>query len=220
MMPRIDITAVNIDTSFDELCRVVVDCGYSRIPVYDDTLDNIKGVLYVKDLLPFINKDINFRWQSLIRLPYFIPESKKINDLLNEFQQKKIHAAVVVDEYGGTSGIITLEDILEEIVGEILDESDLEEDENLYTKINDNTYLFEGKTPLNNFCKIMQVDGDLFDEKKGEAETLAGFILELKGDFPEKGESIQYQQFLFTVEEADYRRILKIKVSINYGTKE
>jgi gliding motility-associated protein GldE len=220
MTPRIDITAVDIEINFDELCRIIVDCAYSRIPVCDDTLDNVKGVLYVKDLLPFINKDADFRWQSLIRTPYFIPEGKKINDLLGEFQQKKMHMAVVVDEYGGTSGIITLEDILEEIVGEIFDESDLEEDENLYSKIDDYIYLFEGKIPLNDFCKIMQIDGEFFEEEKGDAETLAGFILELKGDFPQKGESIQYRQFLFTVEAADRRRILKIKVTINHDDTE
>ena len=221
MTPRIDITAVGIEITFDELHAIVVDCGYSRIPVYEDTLDVIKGILYVKDLLPFLNKNTDFAWQSLIREPYFIPEGKKINDLLEEFQQKKMHLAVVVDEYGGTSGIITLEDILEEIVGEILDESDLEEDENLFTKIDDNNYLFEGKTPLNDFCKIMQVDGELFEDDRGEAETLAGLILELRGDFPNKGESVNYHQFTFVIESADHRRIKKIKVIINHNdTKE
>lgn len=220
MTPRIDITAVNVDVDFDELCRIVVDCAYSRIPVYDNTLDNVKGVLYVKDLLPFINKDDNYRWQPLIREPYFIPEGKKINDLLEEFQQKKMHMAVVVDEYGGTSGIITLEDILEEIVGEILDESDLEEDESYYTKIDEQNFIFEGKTPLNDFCKIMHVDGELFEEEKGEAETLAGFILELKGDFPQKGEELTYEHFVFKIVAADRRRIQKIKVSTNYNNEQ
>lgn len=220
MTPRIDITAVNINTSFDKLCQIVVDCAYSRIPIYDNNLDDVKGILYVKDLIPFINSDINFNWQPLIRESYFIPEGKKINDLLEEFQQKKMHMAVVVDEYGGTSGIITLEDILEEIVGEILDESDLEEDESLYVKIDSTTYIFEGKTPLNDFCRIMRISTEFFDKDKGDAETIAGFMLERKGDFIQKDEIVEYRQFAFSIEEADHRRIQKVKVTLTNETSK
>jgi gliding motility-associated protein GldE len=212
MRPRIDVYAADIEFDFKELLTFVVDCGYSRIPVYEKNFDNIKGLLFVKDLLPCLSKNENFGWQSLIREAYFVPENKKINDLLKEFQQKSIHMAVVVDEYGGTSGIITLEDILEEIVGEISDEND--ESQKLFTKLNQNTYLFEGKTSLNDFCKIMNLDNDYFDETNGDAETLAGLILEICGEIPEGGEEIELKQFGLKIESSDAKRIKEIKVTV------
>ncbi|MDR2125439.1 MAG: gliding motility-associated protein GldE [Prevotellaceae bacterium] len=221
MHPRIDVYAVDIKSDFKELLTFVVDCGYSRIPVYEENFDNIKGLLFVKDLLPYLNRDTNFEWQSLIREAYFVPENKKINDLLKEFQQKSIHMAVVVDEYGGTSGIITLEDILEEIVGEISDEND-ENDENqkLFTKLSKNTYLFEGKISLNDFCKIMNLDNDYFDEVTGDAETLAGLILEICGEIPAGGKEIDLKQFVLKVESSDVKRIKEIKVTVKSQNDE
>jgi gliding motility-associated protein GldE len=210
MHPRIDVYAVDIKSDFQELLNFVIDCGYSRIPVYEENFDNIKGLLFVKDLLSYLNKDKNFGWQTLIREAYFVPENKKINDLLKEFQQKSIHMAVVVDEYGGTSGIITLEDILEEIVGEISDEND--ESQKLFTKLNKNTYLFEGKISLNDFCKIMNLDNNYFDETNGDAETLAGLILEICGEIPAGGEEINFKQFVLKIESRDAKRIKEIKV--------
>ena len=215
MNSRIDVVAADIETMIDDLIKVAIDSGYSRIPVYNETLDQIRGILYVKDLLPHIQKSRNFKWQSLIRPPYFVPENKKIDDLLNEFQTKKIHMAIVVDEYGGTSGIITLEDIIEEIVGEITDESD--EQEAIYEKLNDNEYLFQGKIPLNDFFKILETDDDVFDNAKGDADTLAGFLLELKGDFPKKGEKTRYENFEFLIEAVDNRRIKQIRVRLISG---
>ncbi|MDR3226523.1 MAG: gliding motility-associated protein GldE [Prevotellaceae bacterium] len=212
MHPRIDVDAINIESDFKEILTFVVDCGYSRIPVYEENFDNIKGILFVKDLLTYLDKDENFVWQSLIREAYFVPENKKINDLLKEFQQKSIHMAVVVDEYGGTSGIITLEDILEEIVGEISDEND--ESQKLFTKINKDTYLFEGKISLNDFCKIMNLNNDYFDETNGDAETLAGLILELRGEIPASGEEIDFKQFTLKIESRDAKRIKEIKVTV------
>jgi gliding motility-associated protein GldE len=212
MHPRIDVYAVDIKSDFNELLTFVVDCGYSRIPVYEENFDNIKGILFVKDLLYYLNKDKNFGWQSLIREAYFVPENKKINDLLKEFQQKSIHMAIVVDEYGGTSGIITLEDILEEIVGEISDEND--ESQKLFTKLNKNTYLFEGKTSLNDFCKIMNLDNDYFDETNGDAETLAGLILEICGEIPAGGKEVDFKQFILKIESRDAKRIKEIKVTV------
>ncbi|MDR2065351.1 MAG: gliding motility-associated protein GldE [Prevotellaceae bacterium] len=212
MHPRIDVYAVDIKSDFKELLTFVVDCGYSRIPVYEENFDNIKGLLFVKDLLSYLNKDKDFDWQSLIREAYFVPENKKINFLLKEFQQKSIHMAVVVDEYGGTSGIITLEDILEEIVGEISDEND--ESLKMFTKLNKNTYLFEGKTSLNDFCKIMNLDNDYFDETNGDAETLAGLILEICGEIPAGGEEIDFKQFALKIESRDAKRIKEIKVTV------
>ncbi|MDR3287003.1 MAG: gliding motility-associated protein GldE [Prevotellaceae bacterium] len=212
MHPRIDVDAINIESDFKEILTFVVDCGYSRIPVYEENFDNIKGILFVKDLLLHLDKDENFVWQSLIREAYFVPENKKINDLLKEFQQKSIHMAVVVDEYGGTSGIITLEDILEEIVGEISDEND--ESQKLFTKLNKDTYLFEGKISLNDFCKIMNLSNDYFDETNGDAETLAGLILELRGEIPASGEEIEFKQFTLKIESRDAKRIKEIKVTV------
>ncbi|MDR1198201.1 MAG: gliding motility-associated protein GldE [Prevotellaceae bacterium] len=212
MHPRIDVYAIDIESDFKKLLTFVVDCGYSRIPVYEENFDSIKGLLFVKDLLPYLSMDENFGWQSLIREAYFVPENKKMNDLLKEFQQKSIHMAVVVDEYGGTSGIITLEDILEEIVGEISDEND--ESQKLFTKLNRNTYLFEGKTSLNDFCKIMNLDNDYFDEINGDAETLAGLILEICGEIPSGGREIEFRQFGLKIENSDVKRIKEIKVTV------
>jgi len=212
MKPRIDVVAVEDDTSFSDLKKIVVESGYSRIPVFQNSFDGVKGILYVKDLIPFIEKDNSFRWQNLIRSPYFVPESKKINDLLAEFQQKRIHMAIVVDEYGGKNGIITLEDILEEIVGEISDESD--DDVQLYSKIDNLNYLFEGKVQLNDFCKVVSCDDDIFDDIRGDAETLAGLILEITGQIPTKNELVRHKNFNFTIDAVDNKRIKRIKVQI------
>jgi len=209
---RIDVIAVDFTMTLNQVLAIVIESGYSRIPVYVENFDHIKGILYVKDLLPFINETDNFRWQSLIRLPYFVPETKKVKELLTEFQTNKIHMAIIVDEYGGTLGIVTLEDILEEIVGEITDESD--EDEKNYTQIDSNTYIFNGKTLLNDFYKTIQTENNIFDEIKGEADTLAGLILELKGVIPALNEQIKYKQFTFKIEAVDSRRIKQIRVII------
>jgi len=213
MCPRIDVTAVDIKLRFCEIIPVIIESGFSRIPVYSESFDNVKGILYAKDVLPYMNNTDSFKWQSLLRPPYFVPETKKINDLLKEFQQKKIHMAVVIDEYGGTSGIITLEDILEEIVGEITDESD--EDEILYRKIDDSTFVFEGKILLNDFLKVLDLDEDFFNYVRGESETLAGLILELTGEIPKKNQVVKYGNFTFIVESADRRRIREIRVEYN-----
>lgn len=213
MCPRIDVTAVDINLQFSQIIPVIIESGFSRIPVYSESFDNVKGILYAKDVLPYMNNTDSFKWQSLLRQPYFIPETKKINDLLKEFQQKKIHMAVVIDEYGGTSGIITLEDILEEIVGEITDESD--EDEILYKKIDDKTTVFEGKILLNDFLKILDIDEDIFSYVRGDSETLAGLILELTGEIPKKKQVIKYGNYTFTIESADRRRIKEIRVENN-----
>lgn len=212
MKPRIDVVAVEDNTPFEDLKKVVVDSGYSRIPVYHTSFDGVKGILYVKDLIPYIDRDNSFRWQNLIRAPYFVPESKKINALLAEFQIKQIHMAIAVDEYGGKSGIITLEDILEEIVGEISDESD--EDIQLYTKIDSLNYMFEAKVQLNDFCKIVNCDDYIFDDVRGEAETLAGLILEITGQIPAKNEVVKCKSFNFTIDAVDNKRIKRIKVQI------
>lgn len=213
MKPRIDVVAVDYDESFSSLISIIVESGYSRIPVYEDTFDTVRGILYIKDLLPYINKENNFAWQSLIRTPYYVPESKKIDDLLQDFQANKVHMAIVVDEYGGTSGILTLEDILEEIVGDITDESD---DEELnYKKLSENSFLFEGKIQLNDFHKITKTEEKELAEIRGEAETLAGLILEIKGEIPEKHDEIHYGKFTFVVESSDKRRIKQIKVTID-----
>jgi putative hemolysin len=214
MTPRVDILGINIQTPFKKLIAHVIESGYSRIPVYNHDLDNIKGILYIKDLLPFLDKADSFNWQSLMRPPYYVPETKKINDLLKEFQTSKIHMAVVIDEYGGTSGIITLEDILEEIVGDISDESD--NDEVFHVRIDENNFLFEGKILLNDFFKVLNIDEETFDDVKGEAETLAGLILELKGDLPRKNEAIPCKGFLFTIKSVDQRRIGQIQVTLKH----
>ena len=210
MTSRQDVVDLDFRTSFADVLKCVVENNYSRIPVYQGSIDNIRGILYIKDLLPHLSKPSNFRWQSLIRPPYFVPETKKIDDLLRDFQENKVHIAIVVDEFGGTSGIITLEDILEEIVGEINDEYD--EEEKQYTRINANTYVFEGKTLLSDFYKILDLDDETFEEIQGDADSLAGLLLEIKGDFPELHERIDFQNFTFEVTELDGHRISKIKV--------
>jgi gliding motility-associated protein GldE len=213
MCPRMDVTAVDINSGFSQIIPVIINSGFSRIPVHSESFDNVKGILYAKDVLPYMNNPDSFKWQSLLRLPYFVPETKKINDLLKEFQLKKIHMAIVIDEYGGTSGIVTLEDILEEIVGEITDESDNEDA--LYRKINEKTYVFEGKVLLNDFCKILGFEEDPFVDVRGESETLAGLILELTGEIPEKNQTLKYRNFTFMMESVDRRRIREIRVEIN-----
>jgi putative hemolysin len=213
MCPRIDVTAIDIRSGFDKIVPAIISSGFSRIPVYSGSFDSVKGILYAKDVLPYINNPGSFKWQSLLRPPYFVPETKKINDLLKEFQTKKIHMAVVIDEYGGTSGIITLEDILEEIVGEITDERD--EDQLMFRKLDEKTYIFEGKILLNDFCKVFEIEEDLFEEVRGESETLAGLILELTGEIPVKDQIIKYENFVFRIESADRRRIKEIRVEIN-----
>jgi gliding motility-associated protein GldE len=212
MCPRIDVTALDIKDGFHKVVSVIVESGFSRIPVYSGSFDSVKGILYAKDVLPYTSYPDNFKWQSLLRTTYFVPETKKINDLLKEFQAKKIHMAVVIDEYGGTSGIVTLEDIIEEIVGEITDESD--EDEVLYRKIDDKLYIFEGKILLNDFCRVLEIDEESLENIRGEAETLAGLILELTGEIPVKGKTIDSGNFRFSIESADRRRIKEIKVEI------
>ena len=212
MTSRQDVVDLDFRSSFPEVLQCIVENNYSRIPVYQDSVDNIRGILYIKDLLPHLGKPSSFRWQSLIRPPYFVPETKKIDDLLRDFQENKVHIAIVVDEFGGTSGIVTLEDILEEIVGEINDEYD--EEERNFVRINANTYVFEGKTLLSDFYRILNVDDDLFEEVEGDADTLAGLMLELKGDFPNKHEQIEYRNFKFEIVELDGHRISKIKVTV------
>ena len=212
MTSRQDIVDLDIRCSYDTVLKCIVENNYSRIPVYQDNQDNIRGVLYIKDLLPHLSKGSNFRWQSLIRPPYFVPETKKIDDLLRDFQENKVHIAIVVDEFGGTSGIVTLEDILEEIVGEINDEFD--EDERNYTKLASNTYLFEGKTLLKDFLKILNLPDDEFDDIEGDADSLAGLLLEIKGDFPAVHEILMYKDYKFEVLEIEERRISKVKVIV------
>ena len=211
MTSRQDVVDLDMKSTYPEVLKCIVDNNYSRIPVYQDNIDNIRGVLYIKDLLPHLGKPSTFRWQSLIRPPYFVPETKKIDDLLREFQENKVHIAIVVDEFGGTSGIVTLEDILEEIVGEINDEYD--EDEKNYVRVNPTTYIFEGKTLLSDFFKILRIDDDTFAEVEGDADTLAGLLLEIKGEFPRLHERIMFAPYTFEVLEMDERRIAKVKVS-------
>ena len=212
MCPRIDVTKIDFQTGFRSIIPVIVESGFSRIPVYSGSFDNVTGILYAKDVLPYIGNPDSFKWQALLRPPYFVPETKKINELLKEFQLKKIHMAIVIDEYGGTSGIVTLEDIIEEIVGEISDESD--EDQPLYRKLDEKTYLFEGKILLNDFYRILGIEGDPFEDVRGESETLAGLILELKGEIPQRNSKVEYGNFTFLIESADRRRIKEIKVVI------
>ncbi len=214
MKPRLDVTAVEINTSYAALMELILDAGYSRIPAYTDNFDKIVGILYVKDLLPHLDEPADFNWKALLRPAFFVPENKKINDLLQEFQQKKIHMAIMVDEYGGTSGIVTLEDVLEEIVGEISDEFDSEEDEIAYTKIDDNNYLFEGKILLNDFCKILNIEDRLFEYIKGDSETLAGLILEIEGRIPPVNASTKFLNFEFIIKKVSNRRIEEILTKI------
>lgn len=212
MTSRQDIVDLDIRCSYEGVLKCIVDNNYSRIPVYQDNQDNIRGILYIKDLLPHLSKPMNFRWQSLIRPPYFVPETKKIDDLLREFQENKVHIAVVVDEFGGTSGIVTLEDILEEIVGEINDEYD--EEEHHYSRLGPNSYIFEGKTLLHDFVKILGLSDDEFDDIAGDADSLAGLLLEIKGDFPAVHEVIVYKRYRFEVLAIEERRISKVKVTV------
>ena len=211
MKPRMDIFALSDEESYKDVMEKIVKNGYSRNPVYHESVDNIVGVLYAKDLLAHFDKT-NFKWQNLLRKPFFVPENKKLDDLLSEFQEKKNHLAIVVDEYGGTSGIVTLEDVIEEIVGDINDEFD---DEDLsYSKLDANNYVFEGKTTIKDFCRVLDIDDEaIFEEEKGESETLAGFILEISGKFPKKDDKISFDKFSFTVEALDKKRIKQIKVT-------
>ena len=214
MQPRVQLFAVKLSTQFDNLIEMVIQNGFSRIPVYEDALDDIKGILYVKDLLPFLDAP-DFHWQRLIRQAFFVPENKKINDLFQDFRSKKIHIAIVVDEYGGTSGLVTMEDVLEEIVGDIRDEFDAANDNKFYHKIDDNTYIFQGQTSLVDFCKVFDINELYFEEIKGESDTLAGLILEMEGRIPVAGYSTSYKEFGFVIEKADKRRIIEIKVTYN-----
>tara|TARA_R110000796_G_scaffold250788_3_gene380620 strand:+ start:22629 stop:23957 length:1329 start_codon:yes stop_codon:yes gene_type:complete len=212
MRPRIDIFALNSDMKFLEVLEEIKKRGYSRVPVFTENMDNVKGVLYVKDLLPYIERK-TFNWMSLIREPYFVPENKKLDDLLLEFQDKKNHLAVVVDEFGGTSGIVTLEDIIEEIVGDISDEFD--DEDLIFSKLDDNNYLFDGKTTLRDFYRVVKIDDeDDFEERKGESETIAGFVLEIAGSFPKRGEQIVFKEYKFVVESLDKKRLKQIKITL------
>lgn len=212
MTPRVDMVDLDVKTPFPEVIKCIVENNYSRIPVFAGSEDHITGILYIKDLLPHLNKPANFRWQTLVRPATFVPETKMIDDLLRDFQAQKVHIAIVVDEFGGTSGLVTMEDIIEEIVGEINDEYD--EEERSYTRLNQNTYVFEAKTLLSDFRKIMQLDDDALDDVAGDADTLAGLLLEIKGEFPQEHERIRHGRFTFEVMEMDERRIVKIKVIV------
>lgn len=214
MTARVNVVSVEKETPFNEIIKIILDSGHSRIPVYDDSFDKILGILYIKDIIPFINKDDNFDWLPLLRAPFYIPENKKLDDLLKEFQERKIHLAVIVDEYGGTSGIITLEDIIEEIVGEISDEFDTEDI--VYSKLDDSTYIFDGSTTINDLNKIIILeDNTIFTEMKKEAETLAGLIIEISGKIPQKNEKVSFHQFSFIIEASDKRRVKRVKLIIN-----
>jgi gliding motility-associated protein GldE len=213
MRPRVDMTAVSITENYEQVRRTIIGSGFSRIPIYEGDPDHIQGTLYVKDLLPYINRDADFDWRQLIRKPYFVPGHKKINDLLADFQRSKVHMAVVVDEYGSTLGLVSLEDIIEEVVGEISDESD--RDESFYTRIGENVYLFDGKTHIGDFERVLELDEDTFADVQGRAETLAGLMLELKRDFLRKGDTVTSHGIRLVVETVDGRRIDKIKVILN-----
>ncbi len=211
LTPRTEVLSFDHETPFRELLEELLEHGYSRVPIYQNSLDNVLGILYLKDLLPH-SDDKDLMWQKLVRKPYFVPENKKLDDLMQEFQTKKVHMAIVVDEYGGTTGIVTLEDIIEEIVGDITDEYD--DEDIVYSKLDDRNYVFEGKTPLVDLYKILDLDGQNFEEAKGESDTLAGFILELSGKIPPKNEKVRFEDFLFTVEAADKRRVKRVKVTL------
>ncbi len=212
MKPRMDVVCVDQEANYGDILKIILESGFSRIPVFEENFDNVKGVLYIKDLLPHVDKPADFEWQTLMREAFFVPENKKIDDLLREFQDKKIHLAIVVDEYGGTSGIVSLEDIIEEIVGEISDEFDAEE--LYYSKLDDQNFVFEAKIHLNDFFRVVDADENDFSEHTDEAETLAGFVLELAGKFPEKGEELEFKHYLFKVESLEGRRMKRIKVTI------
>jgi len=219
MQSRMDITAIEIDTDFHELMDKINKSGYSRIPVYRETIDNVEGILYIKDLLPHIDQDENFEWHALIRKGFFVPENKKVDTLLKDFQKKRVHMAIVVDEYGGTSGLVTLEDLIEEIIGEINDEFDDIEDY-YFKEIDPSTFIFEGKISLNDFCKKLELDQQMFDEVKGESESLGGLLLEINSSFPKNGTKINFDQFEFTILAVDTKRIKKVKVRILGQEKE
>tara|TARA_R110002094_G_scaffold207_4_gene1198 strand:+ start:123 stop:947 length:825 start_codon:yes stop_codon:yes gene_type:complete len=212
MRPRIDIFALNEEMKFLEVLAEIKTHGYSRIPVFSQNMDNVLGVLYVKDLLPYIDRK-TFNWLSLIREPYFVPENKKLDNLLLDFQTKKNHLAIVVDEYGGTSGIVTLEDIIEEIVGDISDEFD--DEDLIFSKLDDFNFVFDGKTALKDFYRVAKIeDEDDFEEKKGESETVAGFVLEIAGSFPKRGEVVMFKEYQFIVESLDKKRLKQIKITL------
>tara|TARA_B110000977_G_C11058593_1_gene485058 strand:+ start:793 stop:2124 length:1332 start_codon:yes stop_codon:yes gene_type:complete len=211
MRSRIDVISLSENTSYDKILEKIKETGFSRIPIYEESFDNIKGVLYIKDLLPYLNEKADFEWNKLLREVFFVPENKKIDDLLKEFQEKKIHLAIVVDEYGGTSGIVTLEDIIEEIVGDISDEFD--DEDLIYSKLDNNNYVFEGKTALNDFYRILNIDGEEFEDAKGESDSLAGFVLEITGNIPVKGTEIKFNKYLFTIEGVNKRRVTRIKTT-------
>lgn len=213
MTPRTSVNAIDVKSPYSDTLQRITESGYSRIPVYEENLDQIKGLLYVKDLLPYIDASENFRWQDLMRTPFFVPENKKIDDLLKEFQLRRVHLAIVVDEFGGTSGVISLEDVLEEIVGEISDEFD--DEDVVYSKLDDHNYVFEAQTPLIDFCRVLGISRDLFDTVDGESDTLAGLVLELAGKFLERGESISFDAYTFKVESVDQRKLIRIKVSVD-----
>ena len=215
MIPRVDIIGVEKGMEFTEMLAIVIKSGFSRIPVYDETLDKMTGILYVKDLLPYLDAQ-SYEWQKLVRPAFFVPENRKINDLFQDFREKKIHIAIVVDEYGGTSGLITMEDVIEEIVGEINDEFDNVKQEQHYTKIDDSTYLFKAQTSIVDFCKVFNLDEDYFEEQQGEADTLAGLVLEIEGRIPEVGFSFDVEKFNFEITEADHRKIIQIKVKVKH----
>ena len=212
MKPRVDITALSVTDDYETVKQTIIRSGFSRIPVYEEDIDNIRGTLYVKDLLPYINHGNEFGWQQLVRKPYFVPEHKKINDLLGDFQSNKVHMAIVVDEYGSTLGLVSLEDIIEEIVGEISDESDA--DESFFTRLDEKSYLFDGKSHLGDFERVLGIDEETFADVKGDAETLAGLMLELKRDFPRKGDLFTSHDIRFTVQEMDGHRVDKIRVDL------
>ena len=213
MTPRTSVVAIDEKTGYHEALNKMTESGYSRIPVFEENLDQIKGLLYVKDLLPYMDASEKFGWQDLMRQPFFVPESKKIDDLLGEFQRRRVHLAIVVDEFGGTSGVITLEDVLEEIVGEISDEFD--DDDLSYSKLDDYNFVFEASIPLIDLCRVLDLPKDRFDAVDGESDTLAGLVLELAGKFLDKGEVISYNEFTFLVESTDQRKIIRVKITIN-----
>ncbi len=215
MQSRVNVTALDVSQSFSKVMETVAESGFSRIPVYEENIDKVQGVLYIKDLLPIDMEQRDFNWSAMIRPAFFVPENKRLSDLLQEFRDKKVHLAIVVDEYGGTSGIITLEDIIEEIVGEISDEFDKENQQFKYEKLSEISYRFEAKTPLNDLCKILHLDDYYFDEVKGESDSLGGLLLELKGMIPEKGSKITFKQFEFNVTSVDMRKINEVEVKIN-----
>jgi putative hemolysin len=214
MKPRVDVIAFEVGLEYKKLLEEVTASGFSRVPIYKEKLDNIVGVLYAKDLLPHLDKPNDFNWQSIMRAPFYIPENKKIDDLLKEFQHKKIHLALIVDEYGGTSGIVTLEDVIEEIVGEINDEFD--DEDIVYSKLDDFNYVFEGKTNLNDVCRIVQIDSSIFEEIKGDSDTLAGLVIEIDGRIPFKGDVVNFQDMIFTIESADTRKVKRVKITLPF----